>query len=149
MKFLPAAKSDGWCSNDQKFARGLLGVSEVQEWGTYRKTLTIKSSEFERIPSPVVFKIFDKENDNTRVYLFGRNFYEQLLGKTFEFTMSGCSGSLSLNIPSSFEIRGFLVYAVGEINKLGINNIGTTTTGLVKKIDDILTKVKSAQIKEL
>ena len=70
-------------------------------------------------------------------------------GKTFEFTMSGCSGSLSLNIPSSFEIRGFLVYAVGEINKLGINNIGTTTTGLVKKIDDILTKVKSAQIKEL
>ena len=149
MKFLPTVNSDKWYSNDQKFVRGLLGISDVQSWHTYNKTLTIKSNMFERVPSPIVFKVFDKDNGQTRIYFFAKDFYMHLLGKTFKFTMSGCGGDLDLDIPNYFDINQYMEYAVGEINNLNINNNGSVTTGLVKKVDYILTKVKSSQIKKL
>lgn len=149
MKFLPTVRSDGWHSNNQKFVRGLLGVSDVQSWHTYNKTLTIKNNAFERVPSPLVFKVFDKGNGEGRIYFFARDFYSHLFGKTFKFTMSGCNGSLDLDIPMNFDMNKYLEYAVNEINTLNINNNGIVTTGLVKRVDEILTKVKSSQIKEL
>jgi len=126
-----------------------LGISDVQSWHTYNKTLTIKSNMFERVPSPIVFKVFDKDNGQTRIYFFAKDFYMHLLGKTFKFTMSGCGGDLDLDIPNYFDINQYMEYAVGEINNLNINNNGSVTTGLVKKVDYILTKVKSSQIKKL
>lgn len=149
MKFLPNVRSDRWHSNDQKFVRGLLGISDVQSWGSYSKTLTIKDGEFERVPSPIVFKIFDKGDNFSRIYLFARKFYEKLLGKSFCFTMSGSSDKLILDMPHKFDINDYLKYAVNEINNLNIKNNGIVTTGLVKRVDAILTKIKNSQIKEL
>lgn len=149
MKFLPTAKSDVWHSNGQNFVRGLFGVSDVQSWHTYHSELTIKNNEFERVPSPLVFKVFDKGNGQTRIYLFVRDFYKHLFSKTFKFTMSRHSGDLNLNIPGNFDINEFLKCAVDEVNNLNIKNNGIVTTGLVKRVDEILTKVKSSQIKEL
>jgi hypothetical protein len=149
MMFLPTVKSDGWYSNDQKFVRGLLGISDVQSWHTYDKTLTINSDVFERVPSPIVFKIFDKGDNTSRVYFFARDFYKNLLGKTFEFTMPPYSGNLILSVPSSFDISNFLDYAVNEINNLTINNVGIPTGGLVKRVDEIITEIKSSGIRKL
>jgi hypothetical protein len=149
LKFLPNATSDPWRGRDEYFVRGFLGVSKEQEWGKYNTTLKIKSSEFERVPSPIVFKIFDKGNNTSRVYFFARDFYKNLIGKTFEFTMSPYSGTLTLSVPSPFDISNFLDYAVNEINRLRINNKGIPTGGLVKRVDEILTKIQCSPIRKL
>lgn len=89
--FLPNARTDSWKSNANKaeYARILLGGSNVQEWRHYKRKLFIKNDVFERIPSPIVFKVFKKNQNDVRIYLFARDTYEDVKGKHFKFTMVG------------------------------------------------------------
>ena len=87
--FLPHAKSNSWVSSNSRseYARVVLGGSDIQDWRFYNRRLHINSANFDRIPSPIVFKVF-VQNNKARVYFFARDSYKDVNG-SFEFFMNG------------------------------------------------------------
>jgi len=140
---------DKWVGQDEKFVRAFLGVSELQEWKIpYNKTLKITSDDFERVPSPLVFKVFDNGNNTVRIYFWARtDFYNKLFNKAFTFSIG--SKTKKLFTPSHFDLVNYLYWAVNEINCKLVINSSDATSGIVKRTDDILNTIKRNGINPL
>lgn len=139
-----------WTGIKEQFVRAVLGVGDVQEWKIpYDKTLKITSIDFERVPSPIVFKAFDNGNNTMRVYMWARtDFYTDVLGKKFTFSVTGKPDKV-LDTPTSFDLPTYLFWAVNEFNSTLKINTSAATFGIVKKTDDIVQKIQKQQIKAI
>lgn len=117
-------KGDEIDHENNKFIRGLFGLSKNQNWKEQKTTLLITNDSYDRIPSPLYFKIFNKENGFSRIYFWSRwnDKYDELLGENFLFDMfydkneEKVKNGTSLQTPEEFNIDSYLAWAIGEYN---------------------------------
>lgn len=112
--------------DNKYFMRGIFGLANIQEWyGRHNDTLSIESSDFNRIPSPLVFKMckYVKNNRNmVRIYFFARDFYKEVLDKSFVFSFKHKRQQpLTLSTPPSFDMNIFLEYVMDNFTRFKIN----------------------------
>jgi hypothetical protein len=90
-KFLSDAKSDPFTSNNPKFVRALLGLASESNWWQYKEklkmdkpVLLIENDEIDRIPSSLMFKVFNNGKFD-RIYYFFNDIHEKVLNREFNF----------------------------------------------------------------
>lgn len=138
--------------NNERYVRGLLGVSDIQEWKAYNRSIRFKakktndeksnakSIQIDRVPSPIFFKVF-VENNHAYVYFMGTDFYKDILNKEFEIASN--ENKITLKIPDQFDLDDFLGYALKELNNISFisskkNNIITRTESELNNIKNTI-----------
>ena len=115
-------------SNEKKLLfKDLLGLSSMETWMSYNRTQISKSNEkFNRIPSPLLFKIYKNKNNEYDVYILIKEDVVAVIKKNVlnkEMTINSSkdidSDSLILNFPDEFDYNDFLKFA---INKVGTSD---------------------------
>jgi len=103
------------------YIRALLGLAELYEYRVGGgKKIKISSTEkiiegnktkpkYQRLRSPITFKIFEGT-----IYILQSRIYEEILGKSFDFTLGG--KTISLNVPDSFNLNDFLQFLESEMS---------------------------------
>ena len=108
----------------------MLGLAEQYEFlldGTNNNRVNdkakvkVKSNDMERYQSPLLFKVIG----NT-VYVVGNEVPSEVLGKTFSFSFTKGTASITpdkkLKSPAQFDLLDFMTYAMGARFKLGYTN---------------------------
>lgn len=113
--------------SEYKYTRALLGIGdhisyiagfgkEKNEKGMYpttgREQINISNSEFERLASPIFFKIIGDV-----IYMVPKRVNEKILGKTFYFKNTETNMSISIDVPDAFDIDDFMKYFADRYNK--------------------------------
>jgi hypothetical protein len=146
--FLPRERSHKFETTTKQFVRGLFGVSEIQSWRSYRKTLKVSSTDktIDRVPSPVMFKVFVDDRNKAYVYFYIKPLESEIFGKKFTFEMNIHKPPLKLTTPSQFDGEDYIAWVVNEINtQLKIN----TGRGRAHRADNILNNLQQQKIKRL
>ena len=112
------------------YLRSVLGLAEQYEFlldGTNNNRVNdkakvkVKSNDMERYQSPLLFKVIG----NT-VYVVGNEVPSEVLGKTFSFSFTKGTASITpdkqLKSPAQFDLLDFMTYAMGARFKLGYTN---------------------------
>jgi hypothetical protein len=79
---------------------------------TGREQINISNSEFERLASPIFFKIIGDV-----IYMVPKRVNEKILGKTFYFKNTETNMSISIDVPDAFDIDDFMKYFADRYNK--------------------------------
>ena len=88
--------------------RDLLGLSLESDWMSYDKaTITKKSTDISRFPSPVIFKPI-LEEDGYIIYFWAVEVSKDILNK--KFTVSDGSSSFEISTPAVFDIGKYLEF---------------------------------------
>lgn len=88
--------------------RDLLGLSLESDWMSYNQTtISKKSQNISRFPSPIIFKPI-LEEDEYIIYFWGVEISEHILDKTF--TISDGSSNFEISTPKTFEISSYLTF---------------------------------------
>ncbi|GAA6369504.1 hypothetical protein [Odoribacter splanchnicus] len=113
-----------WKKYDCQFIRAVLGLAEQYEFllrdGEHRikekAKVKVKSSEIERFPSPLLFKVIDN-----KIFLVGNKIDRRILNQVFTFSYfkdkvvlkkEGKDLENSLNTPNTFDLENFIRYAM-------------------------------------
>ncbi|MBN2535480.1 MAG: hypothetical protein JXB88_21555 [Spirochaetales bacterium] len=116
------------------FIRALLGLAGHYTFLNNNRerqyTVSVEHEEVKRIPSPILFKVFENKLYAISVWEFYREEYKNILGKTFKFIIKNneIRGNhseedtiqLDLETPSVFDLRDFLT---GNLLKMGYTKL--------------------------
>ncbi|CAA6815691.1 MAG: Unknown protein [uncultured Sulfurovum sp.] len=89
--------------------RDLLGLSLESDWMSYdNTTISKKSKNIARFPSPIIFKPV-LEDDEYIVYFWGVEISKDILNKTFTIS-NGSSDDFDISTPETFDISKYLEF---------------------------------------
>ena len=92
--------------------RDLLGLSLESDWMSYdQTTISKKSQNISRFPSPIIFKPI-LEDDEYIVYFWGVEISKHILDKTF--TISDGSSKFEISTPNTFDISDYLAFVAKQ-----------------------------------